>query len=175
MTLIDSNLQGLKNLRLPDAKDEYLRQVQDISSHQLSFDERLGQMLDIELNARKTRRTKRRVKEAGLRVSAYKEEFSFSTPRGLSQESFRELCSLSFIKGAHNVVVAGPSGALNEVIMNLWGVKGVSCTYVSGSRWFVIVLRAKWFHVLGPACAIPPTTLFRRMWIDVSTRWRSVC
>ena len=112
MTLIDSNLQGLKNLRLSDAKDEYQRQVQDIGSHQLSFDERLGQMLDIELNARRTRLTKRRVNEAGLRVSVYKEEFSFSTPTGLSQESFRGPCSLSFIKGVHNVAEAGPSGVL---------------------------------------------------------------
>ena len=94
MTLIDSNLQGLKDLRLSDAKDEYQRQVQDIGSHQLSFDERLGQMLDIELNARRTRRTKRRVREAGLGVSAYKEEFSFSTPRVLSQESFLGSCVL---------------------------------------------------------------------------------
>lgn len=120
---LDRNLVGFRELRLPDAKAEYLRQLGDPASHDLSFDERLCALFDAEFAARSTRRTKRRIKEAGLRITANKEEFSFVQKRGISRPSFVELCSLNFVRGAHNVVIAGASGVGKTYLLHVLGTE----------------------------------------------------
>lgn len=123
MNDLDRNLAGFRELRLPDAKAEYLRQLQDPTTHDLSFDERLCALFDAEFAARSTRRTKRRIKEAGLRITANKEEFSFVHQRGITRTSFAELCSLSFVWGAHNVVIAGASGVGKTYLAHVLGTE----------------------------------------------------
>ncbi|MGC8464802.1 MAG: hypothetical protein ACP5O0_02610 [Acidimicrobiales bacterium] len=66
MSDLDRNLVGFRELRLPDAKAEYLRQLRDPASYELSFDERLCALFDAEFAARSTRRTKRRIHQRWL-------------------------------------------------------------------------------------------------------------
>ena len=92
-----ANLEHFRALRLPDARAEYERQLNDATIESLSFIDRLDLILDKEITMRHNRRVARKLREATLRVVAYKEEFSFETHRGISRETFAHLTSLSFV------------------------------------------------------------------------------
>jgi hypothetical protein len=66
-------------LRLGAIADAYLAQQRDPASASLSFDERLGMLVDAEQLARENRALTCRLKEAKLRVShAYLEDLDYS-------------------------------------------------------------------------------------------------
>ncbi len=53
---------------------------------ELSFDDRLGLLVDTEWTARESRKLTQRLRHAKLRYPASLEDVDFSTPRGLSRE-----------------------------------------------------------------------------------------
>jgi DNA replication protein DnaC len=100
-------LQSLRFFGMLTALEEQL-QIPDID--QLSFDERLGLLVDREITARDNRRLKTRLQKAKLRQNACIEDIDFRHPRGLDKSLIMQLASGKWIKGAHNVIIIGPTG-----------------------------------------------------------------
>src|SRR5947208_10847589 len=67
--LTEQTIDRLRTLRLGAIADAYLAQQRDPSAASLSFDERLGMLVDAEQLARDNRALTRRLKEAKLRLS----------------------------------------------------------------------------------------------------------
>ena len=67
--LTEQTIERLRTLRLGAIADAYLAQQRDPSAASLSFDERLGMLVDAEQLARDNRALTRRLKEAKLRLS----------------------------------------------------------------------------------------------------------
>ena len=67
--LTEQTVERLRTLRLGAIADAYLAQQRDPSTASLSFDERLGMLVDAEQLARENRALTRRLKEAKLRLS----------------------------------------------------------------------------------------------------------
>lgn len=118
-----NNLDNFRTLRLPDAKAEYLRQQENASMDSLSFIDRLDLILNYEVTARKNRRVARRIKEAGLKTLAYKEEFSFESDRGISRSQFGNLLSLSWMRATNSLVISGPTGVGKTYLMSMIAVE----------------------------------------------------
>lgn len=76
----------------------------------LSFDERLGLMVDAEWDHRETRKVTRRLKAAKLRYSASLENVDFKHPRGLDRQVVLSLGNCGFVENRHNLVITGPTG-----------------------------------------------------------------
>jgi DNA replication protein DnaC len=87
---------------------EQLEQSQYLS---LSFDERLGLLVDREVEARDGRRLALRLKAAKLRQEATVEDIDFRTPRGLDKAVILNLAQASWVTVHHNLLVTGPTGA----------------------------------------------------------------
>ncbi|MGH2627509.1 MAG: ATP-binding protein, partial [Anaerolineales bacterium] len=68
--LTQQTLQTLRDLRLTGMADAYAAQVQEPELQTLSFEERLGLLVDREWSARQSRRLTRRLQEAKLRLPA---------------------------------------------------------------------------------------------------------
>ena len=100
-------LQALKLTGMLEALDEQLKSP-DIE--QLSFDERLGLMIDREMTARDNRRLKTRLKKARLRHDACMEDIDYRHPRGLKREQIQQLLSSRWIQEHQNVIITGPTG-----------------------------------------------------------------
>src|SRR6266571_5052941 len=77
----------------------------------LSFDERLGLLVDREVEARDSRRLALRLKAAKLRQEASVEDIDFRTPRGLDRSVIMSLAQAGWVTAHHNVLVTGPTGA----------------------------------------------------------------
>ncbi len=76
----------------------------------LSFDERLGLLVDREVEARDSRRLALRLKAAKLRQEASVEDIDFRTPRGLDRSVLMSLAQAGWVTAHHNVLVTGPTG-----------------------------------------------------------------
>src|SRR5690606_24813541 len=80
----------------------------DIES--LSFEERLGLLLDREETSRADRRLKTRLTQAKLRMQASLEDIDYRANRSLDESLVLDLASCSWIARHHNLVITGPTG-----------------------------------------------------------------
>jgi DNA replication protein DnaC len=76
----------------------------------LSFEERLGLLVDREAAERDTRRLATRLKFASLRQSACVEDLDLRTPRGLDRAVLAHLVDGAWIGRAENLLVTGATG-----------------------------------------------------------------
>lgn len=76
----------------------------------LSFEERLGLLVETEWTAREQRTLARRLRTAKLRYPASLEDVDFTTPRGLVREVVLSLGTGAWIRDHHNLVITGPTG-----------------------------------------------------------------
>lgn len=76
----------------------------------MSFEERLGLLVDREMTEQDSRRLASRLKNAKLRQSACLEDLDFRTPRGLDRSVIQQLSSCQWVRKALNVFITGPTG-----------------------------------------------------------------
>ena len=77
---------------------------------ELSFEDRLGLLVDKEADARDSRRLRTRLKTAKLRYPAAIEDLDLRSPRGLNRQVMAELATARWVAHHHNVVLTGPTG-----------------------------------------------------------------
>jgi DNA replication protein DnaC len=88
-----------------------LREQMDVPESQaLSFDERLGLLVDREMTVRSNRRLTTRLRQAKLRLSACVEDIDYRHPRGLDKALMLRLASCQWIHDRYNVLITGPTG-----------------------------------------------------------------
>lgn len=77
---------------------------------QLSFEERLANLIDREEVYRNNQRSKRRLSDAKLRERALFEDIDWSSPRDLDKSVMLSLSSCEWIRQHQNVIFCGPTG-----------------------------------------------------------------
>ena len=100
-------LRGLKLFALADALQRQLGSSQYAA---LSFEERLGLLVDTECTAREQQALARRLRSARLRYPASIENIDFETPRGLNRQVILSLGTGAWIQARENVALTGPAG-----------------------------------------------------------------
>ncbi len=108
--LIHPIIDQLKSLRLNGMALTLQEQMQMTDIESLSFEERLGLIVDREATYRENRRLKTRLKKAKLRQNACVEDIDFKHPRGLDKSLMAKLFSCDWIKSANNLIITGPTG-----------------------------------------------------------------
>jgi DNA replication protein DnaC len=108
--LIHPILEKLQILHLHGMLKALEEQMQMPDIDQLSFEQRLGLMVDREMTERENRRTNTRLRKAKLRQNACVEDIDFRHKRGLDKSLFMELGSCKWIKETHNILIVGPTG-----------------------------------------------------------------
>ena len=102
--------EGLHHLKL-DAMAAALVQQQASAAHQgLSFEERLGLLVDAELTERENRRLSRYLKSAKLRCGAVVEDIDFRRQRGVERSQVLNLAEGAWIRHHHQVAILGATG-----------------------------------------------------------------
>jgi DNA replication protein DnaC len=105
-----NTLEGLRSLRLPAMASGLLSQREQPDYSSLSFEERLGLLVDAELLQRQNRRLERVFKAAKLAAGASVEDVDYASARGLDKATFVSLVSSDWVEHHHNVIVLGPTG-----------------------------------------------------------------
>jgi DNA replication protein DnaC len=105
-----TTIEGLKSLRLPAMANGLMAQREHPDYSSLSFEERLGLLVDTELLQRENRRLERVLKAAKLMTSAVIEDVDYTSARGLDKATFASLANSEWVEHHHNVTIVGPTG-----------------------------------------------------------------
>ena len=109
--LTEETMEKLKSLRLDALAAAWTEQQHNPDSASLSFDERLGLLVDAECLHRENRRLARLLKEAKLRLSgACIENLDYGPKRELDKAVVRQLATCRWVQEHHAVVITGATG-----------------------------------------------------------------
>ncbi|HMK64151.1 MAG TPA: IS21-like element helper ATPase IstB [Thermodesulfobacteriota bacterium] len=108
--LTHPTLEKLQALRLSGMARAFQDQQRLPEVDSLSFEERLGLLVDREMTDRENRRLKTRLQQARLRQQAALEDIDFRQPRGLDKSLITQLASCHWVAQHHNVLISGPTG-----------------------------------------------------------------
>jgi DNA replication protein DnaC len=85
-------------------------QMEQSQYHELSFEERLGLLVDRETTWRENRRLATRLKAAKMRHQATVEDIDFRAPRGLDRGLVLSLAQAEWVAHRQNLLVSGATG-----------------------------------------------------------------
>ena len=108
--LLHPTLDTLQRLRLTGMYNALQEQLQMPESAQLTFEERLGLLLDREASERATRRLRTRLTQARLRANAAIEDLDDRSHRGLDRALMLRLAGCQWLGEHLNVLITGPTG-----------------------------------------------------------------
>ena len=108
--LTEQTVDKLNALKLGAMADAFQKQLNTDEAAVLSFEERLGLLVDTEWTAREQRKLERRLRTARLRYPATLEAVDFTHPRRLNRQQILTLGACAWIAERHNAIVTGPCG-----------------------------------------------------------------
>jgi DNA replication protein DnaC len=103
-------LDKLKTLKFYGMIQGLHDQVQHPAIDQLSFEERLGLLVDREMTDRLDRRLKNRLLQAKLKQNACLEDIDYQSNRGLDKALVHSLHDCQWVKKHLNILITGPTG-----------------------------------------------------------------
>jgi DNA replication protein DnaC len=122
----------LRTLKLHGMLKALEEQFTDSGSYEgLSFEERLGLLVDRELTEQDNRRLSTRLKAAGLRQSACMENIDFTASRGLDRSLLKKLATGQWLNDRLNILVTGPCGVGKSFISEALVHKGCLLGYTA--------------------------------------------
>jgi DNA replication protein DnaC len=108
--LNEQTFDKLYLMKLLGMAEAFKEQLQQASFQDLSFDERLGILVDRQWIWKENTRLKRLLKEAKLKLQACVEDIDFKTSRGIEKPVLLNLSSCNWIRSHQNVLISGPTG-----------------------------------------------------------------
>ena len=106
----EQTLDKLYLMKLLAMAEGFKEQLQQPSSHDLSFDERFGMLVDRQWIWKENKRLKQLLKEAKLKLQASVEDIDYKTPRGIEKSVMMNLISCNWIRNHQNLLISGPTG-----------------------------------------------------------------
>lgn len=103
-------LDKLQALKLTGMVAALIDQMTMPDIDELSFEERLGLLVDREITERENRRLTSRLRRARLRHNAALEDIDYRYPRGLDKGLIQSLASCQWAKEHLNILITGPTG-----------------------------------------------------------------
>ena len=108
--LTQQTLEKMNAMKMGAMAEAFEEQLGSSNYTELSFEERVGMMIDTEWTAREQRKLTRRLRFAKLRYQASLENVDFKKARGLNRQQVLTLGSCAWIPERHNVIITGPTG-----------------------------------------------------------------
>jgi DNA replication protein DnaC len=122
-------LDRLTALRLKGFRAALEDQQQSAQYADLSFEDRLGLLVDFEFTRRTNHRLQRQLHTARLACAARVEELDLSPKRGLDRRQVLELAQGDWVQHHLNVLVLGPTGAGKTYLACALGAAACACGF----------------------------------------------
>ncbi len=108
--LNEQTMSKLNAMKLNGMADGYQEQRQQPKMGDLSFDERLGMLVDRQWRWREERALKTRLRNASFKLQACIEDVDYRTTRGLKRAQIDQLGSSDWVGYHQNLILTGPTG-----------------------------------------------------------------
>ncbi len=110
MMLTSPTMEKLRELKLSGMVKALEEQNASDNYKKLSFDERLGYLVDNEKLIRDNKRTAGRIRQAKLKQQACIEDIDIKAQRGLDRSMILSLAKCQWIKEHHDIIITGLTG-----------------------------------------------------------------
>lgn len=119
----EATFQKLNEMRLPTMAEAFRNQEKDPAFADLSFEERLGLIVDAEWARRKSNRLCKLIRDAGFNYSnACVEDIEYHSDRKLDKALITKLSTCTYIQEMHNIIILGASGAGKTYMACAFGI-----------------------------------------------------
>jgi DNA replication protein DnaC len=122
-------LEKLHQLGLSGFRTALEEQMESPHYADLSFEERLGLLLDVEVTRRTNDRLKRRIRAAQFPIQATMEDLDLSPRRGLKRADVLRLAHSEWVGHHLNLLVLGPTGAGKSYLASALGRAACQAEY----------------------------------------------
>ena len=107
----EATINKLIEMRMTVMADAYRNQLADHSMNAVSFEDRIGLLVDIEYMNRKNSRRKRLIKNAAFdQPQANIADINYQSGRKLNKSLIERLANCEYITGHHNIIILGATG-----------------------------------------------------------------
>jgi len=121
--LNNNTASKLSEMRMGVMAAAFQKQLADSAMSELSFEERVGLMVDAEWISRKNNRLTRLIRGAGFAMpEACIEDIEYHPDRALDKALITRLSTCNYIDEHHNVIILGATGSGKSYIANAFGV-----------------------------------------------------
>jgi DNA replication protein DnaC len=122
-------LDKLSQLRLKGFRQALEEQMAQPRYGELTFEERLGLLLDVEVTRRRNNRLKRRIRAAKFPLPATMADLDLSPRRGLNRAEVLQLAQSEWVARHLNILVLGPTGAGKSYLATALGRAACEADY----------------------------------------------
>jgi DNA replication protein DnaC len=145
--LIEQAYEKMNAMKLFGMRDALSEQLELSSYDSLSFEERMGMLIDREWTDRENRKLERRMKAARLKIPASMEDIDYRASRGLDASLMRSLADCRWVPSHSTVLIVGPTGTgktyLSCALADQAMRKGYSALYFRAPRLFSALLMSR--------------------------------
>jgi DNA replication protein DnaC len=103
-------IEKLQAMKLHGMAEAFQEQIEIPESSELSFEERLGLLVDRQWTWKEARALTRRLQLARFKERGVVEDINYQHPRGLDRKLIRTLATSDWVRLHHNVLLVGPTG-----------------------------------------------------------------
>jgi len=140
--LANNTVSKLRDMRLSIMAKAFQEQLVTDSSTDLSFEERLGLMVDAEWTSRKNNRMKELIRTANYAIpSACLEDVEYHADRRLDKALITRLGNCDYVREYRNIIILGATGSGKTYLANAFGM--------TASRNFITVRYTRLPDLLG--------------------------
>lgn len=119
----EATFQKLNEMRLTTMAEAFRNQEKDTAFAELSFEERLGLIVDAEWARRKSNRLCKLIRDADFNYSnACVEDIEYHSDRKLDKALITKLSTCTYIQEMHNIIILGASGAGKTYMACAFGI-----------------------------------------------------
>lgn len=108
--LMQQTIQTLRDLKLNPMARAVEEQCSNTAMLSLTFEERLGLLVDAEVHARENNKQARLFRQAKLKINACPEDIDYRASRGLDRQVMTHLATCQYLDNGLNVIITGPTG-----------------------------------------------------------------
>jgi len=122
--MLDNNtVSKLREMKLGVMASAFSSQLGDNAFHEMSFEERVGLMVDAEWTSRQNNRLSRLIRNAGFSIpEACLEDIEYHPDRELDKALITRLSTCNFVDEHHNIIIMGATGGGKTYLANAFGV-----------------------------------------------------
>lgn len=108
--IIEQTVDKLRKMKMATMAEALEEQMASVKSQELSFEDRIGLIVDRQWDKIQSASLAKRLKDAKMKQNASVEGVDFSARREIDKGLFMQLAGCSYINQHHNVIITGPTG-----------------------------------------------------------------